>query len=380
VTDRSTSPELLAPRYGAQSLADLMPSVLHALGVPGGRDLLSLRPGRRVAVLLLDGLGWELLCRHPEHAPFLCSLLPAGRTLTAGFPATTATSLASLGTGVPPGVHGMVGYQVRVPGEQRLLNALRWDTSVDPRSWQPERTVFERAAADGVAVTHVAPAGLRDSGLSRAALRGATYAPADTPGERAARTIEALSAGDRTLVYAYSGELDATGHRHGCRSEAWRLQLAHADRLVEQVAQRLPAGATLLVTADHGMVDVPPEGRRDVDAEPALTDGVALLGGEGRARYVYARDGAAVDVLAAWRELLGDVMWVLSREEAVTAGWFGPEVTERTLPRIGDVVAAARGEMAVVATRQEPRESELVGFHGSLTTAEQLVPLLEVTR
>jgi hypothetical protein len=274
----------------------------------------------------------------------------------------------------------MVGYQVRVPGEQRLLNALHWDAHVDPRTWQPERTVFQRAAAHGIAVTHVAPDRLRESGLTNAALRGARYAAAETPGERAARTIEGLRAGDRALVYTYYGDLDATGHRNGCRSDAWRLQLGHVDRLVEQVAERLPAGCTLLVTADHGMVDVSPASRRDVDAEPALTDGVALLGGESRARHVYARDGAAADVLASWRELLGDGMWVLSREEAVAAGWFGRHVTERVLPRIGDVVAAGRGDMVVVASRTEPLESALVGVHGSLTPAEQLVPLLEVAR
>jgi hypothetical protein len=378
VTHGRPAREAPVPRYGEQSLSDLMPSVLCALGVPGEPNVLALEPCRRVAVLLLDGLGWELLCEHPAEAPFLSAHLSGGRTLTAGFPATTATSLASLGTGLPPGAHGMLGYQVRVPGERRLLNALHWDAQVNPRAWQPERTVFERAAADGVAVTHVGSDRLRDSGLTHAALRGAAYTPAETLGERVARTVEALRETGRTLVYTYYGDLDATGHRNGCRSDAWRLQLAHVDRLVEQIAERLPPGATLLVTADHGMVDVAPTARRDVDAEPALTDGVALLGGEGRARHVYARDGAAADVLAAWRGLLGDAMWVLSRDETVAAGWFGPHVSQRLLPRIGDVVAAAHGDVAVVATRQEPLESALVGVHGSLTGAEQLVPLLQM--
>jgi hypothetical protein len=380
VTGRSTPPlSELAPRYGQRSLADLMPSILCALGVSGERDVLGLPACRRVAVLLLDGLGLELLRQHPREAPFLASRLPEALSLMAGFPATTVTSLTSLATGLPPGAHGMLGYQVRVPGQQRLLNALRWDAAVDPWSWQPAPTGFERARDAGVAVTHVAPGRLRDTGLTKAALRGAAYRPADTPGELVVRTIEALHAGDRTLVGAYFGDLDTTGHHTGCRSEAWRLQLAHVDRLVEQLAERLPPGATLLVTADHGMVDVAPERRRDVDTEPALADGVALLGGESRARHVYARRGAAADVLATWRELLVEDMWVLSRADAVAAGWFGPSVPESFLPRIGDVVAAAREDAGVVATRREPLESALVGAHGSLTSAEQLVPLVQVT-
>jgi len=131
----------------------------------------------------------------------------------------------------------------------------------------------------------------------------------------------------------------------------------------------------LHITADHGMVDVAPHDRIDVDEIPELRAGVALLGGEPRARHVYAETGAAPDVLAAWREVLGARAWVASREEAVSAGWFG-EVAGQMAARIGDVVAAPAGPWAVVATRTEPRESALIGMHGSLTTADQLVPQL----
>jgi Type I phosphodiesterase / nucleotide pyrophosphatase len=377
------------PDYGARSLPGLMRSVLRALGVPdderaagdvaAGEADLAVPPSRRIAVVLVDGLGWTLLRRHPAEAAFLSTLLPDAYALSAGFPATTATSLGSLGTGLPPGEHGLLGYQVRVPGQRRLLNALHWDRDVDPMAWQPQPTAYERAARAGVSVTQVAPATLRNTGLTLATLRGATYVAADTPGERVAATLATLRATDRALVGTYYGELDATGHRNGCQSQAWRLQLAHVDRFVEQLAEGLPAGTTLLITADHGMVDVPPQHRFDVDGEPGLTDGVALLGGEGRARHVYTDDGAADDVLAAWQELLGGDAWVLSRDAAVSAGWFGPRVADRFRPRIGDVVAAAQGDAAIVATQREPQESALVGVHGSLTPEEQLVPLLKIT-
>jgi hypothetical protein len=369
----------VAPPYGRSALSDLLPSVLAALDVPDEPDVLGIQPVSRACILLVDGLGSEQLREHADAAPFLASLLATGRVLSAGFPATTATSLASVGTGLPPGSHGMLGYQVRVPGEERLLNALFWDGAVDPRVWQPEPTAFQRATADDVAVTQVAPGKLRNSGLTNAALRGARFAPAETAGERVARSIEALLADERSIVYTYYGDLDATGHRNGCRSDAWQLQLSHVDKLVEQLAARLPAGAALFVTADHGMVDAGSGDRIDVDADADLNEGLLLLGGEARARHVYARPGAADDVVAAWCERLAGRAWVLSREEAVTAGWFGP-VAERILPRIGDAVAAARDHTALVATRREPIESSLVGVHGSLSDAEQFVPLLEVRR
>jgi Type I phosphodiesterase / nucleotide pyrophosphatase len=365
----------LLPGYGESSLADLSESLLASLGVPGARNPLGLAPVSRACLLVVDGLGWELLRTHAAAAPFLAGLMEAGCWLTAGFPATTVTSLGSLGTARPPGQHGLLGYQVRVPATGQLLNALRWDKAVDPVGWQPGPTIFERAAQAGIGAFRIASGAFRLSGLSVAAMRGADYRAAGTPGALVARTASALTEGRRALAMVYTGDLDATGHACGCGSAAWRFQLGHVDRLAEQLAGALPAGAALYVTADHGMVDIPPSQRTDADTLPQLRAGVAVLGGEGRARHVYARPGAAADVLAAWQATLGDTAWTTSRDEAIDQGWFGA-VDSRTVARIGDVIAAARGASAVVATQTEPRESALVGMHGSLTPADQRVPLL----
>jgi Type I phosphodiesterase / nucleotide pyrophosphatase len=366
------------PRYGESTLPDLACSVLASLGVGSEPNPLQLGPADRVCLLVVDGLGWELLREHPAAAPFMSELAVAGRPLAAGFPATTATSLASLGTGRPPGQHGVLGYQVAVPGEHRLLNALRWDQRVDPLVWQPGSTIFERAADAGISSFRVAQSSLARTGLSIATMRGAEILGADTFGALVAEAASALRRSDRVLATVYHGELDATGHVFGSASDAWRYHLGHVDKLAEQLAGVLPPRTALYVTADHGMVDVPPADRIDADAVPGLRAGVALLGGEPRARHVYARPGAAGDVLAAWREILGHRAWVASRDEAIADGWFGP-VDPVLAPRIGDVVAAPAGPAAVVATKAEPRESALIGMHGSLTPADQLVPLLTLS-
>lgn len=363
------------PGYGTHTLAELTESMLASTGVPGAANVLGLEDARRTCLLLVDGLGLDLLLRSRTHAPFLSHLAGPGRWLTAGFPATTATSLGSLGTARPPGRHGLLGYQVLIPGTGRLLNELRWDKSVDPLAWQPGSTIFERAAAAGLPAIRVASGAFRKSGLSEATMRGADYRAAETPGALVAVAAAALAEKPRGLAMVYTGDLDSTGHAWGCESPAWSFQLGHVDRLAQQLAGALPSGTRLYITADHGMVDVPPDRRTDADAIPALRAGVAVLGGEGRMRHVYARRGAAGDVLSAWRETLGDTAWVASRQDAIAAGWFGP-VDERVAGRIGDVVMAARGSSAVVATIAEPRESALVGMHGSLTSADQRVPLL----
>ncbi len=366
-----SAPVPAVPAYGRGSLADLSPSILAALGVPGETDVLGLAPYPRACVLLVDGLGWELLRANAADAPFLSSM--AGRPLAAGFPATTATSLASLGSGRPPGEHGMLGYQVAIPGAGRLINCLRWDDQVDPVTWQPVTTMYERAAAAGVATALVSAGAYRRSGLTRAVHRGARYVPADSLGRLVAGAEQAIREGDRSFVTVYHSELDATGHACGSNSPAWRHHLAFVDVLAQRLVEAMPPDAALYITADHGMTD--PAERVDVDAEPALREGVALLGGEPRARHVYAAPGAAGDVLAAWRDRFDGLAWVMSRAEATEAGLFGP-VAPAMAGRVGDVVAVPYADVAIVATRAEPVESSLIGMHGSLVLAEQLVPLL----
>jgi hypothetical protein len=370
----------IVPSYGAAALADLSSSMLASLDpeAPPAQNVLGLLPARRACLLIIDGLGWELLRDHPAAAPFLSELARNSRPITAGFPSTTVTSLGSICTGQPPGKHGILGYQVAIPGENRLLNGLRWDARVDPLLWQPLPTIYERAAAAGIAAVHVAQGSFRGTGLTVATMRGADFRPADSMGALAAQAATALRENDRAFVTVYHGDLDGTGHVFGVASDAWYNQLAHVDKLAEQLAGALPAGTVMYVTADHGMVDISPEDKFDVDARPELRSGLALLGGEPRARHLYARRGAAADILAAWREVLGDRAWVLSRAEAISEGWFGP-VDAAMTSRIGDVVAAATGALALVATKAEPRESALFGMHGSLTAAEQLVPALAYT-
>lgn len=389
-TDRPdpSPPEFSIPPYGTGSLADLMPSIAGCLGVPGYADLLGLGSAlaevRRVIVLLIDGLGEHNRAEHEDIAPALSALASPIAPIQAARPSTTPVNIASLCTGVAPGEHGIVGFTVAVPGTDRLLTHIDWGEDPDPRQWQPVPTVFERARRSGVAVHAVGPGEFIGSGLTEASHRGCTYRAAVSPGDLAAHALRAAAQGERSLVYAYHGALDLTGHVRGASSLAWRFQLAQADRIVASIMSELAGDSALVVTADHGMLDVEDADKIDLDAvdgEPgaemarALSSGVRLVAGEPRARYVHAAPGAAADVLAAWAAVLGERAWVLSRDQAIAEGHYGPSVPLAHAERIGEVVAWARGGAAFTASRREPGAHRLVGYHGSLTAAELTVPV-----
>jgi hypothetical protein len=379
VSSGSAPRDFVEPAYHQRSLGDVVPAVARALGLGGALRIeaptdLDLAPAPSYVVFLVDGLGATLLDRHAHAAPFLAGLAAAQRPGTAGVPSTTATSLSSLGTGLTPGTHGLVGFTSRVPGTNRLLNHLFWDKRVDPTQWQPHPTAFGLLVAAGASVTVVNKREFKGSGLTTAAHRGATFVGADRVGERIAAVVAAARARP-SLTYVYDGDLDWTGHRYGVASSHWLQQLTMVDAEAEQLRESLPDETRLLVVADHGMVDSPAGSRVDVDEHPVLRDGVALLGGEARFRHLYCSRGAVADVCATWAGFLGDRAEVIAREEAVARGWFGDAAPDM-LPRIGDVVVAAHGDLGIFSSVDFAYETTLVGLHGSLTADEMLIPML----
>lgn len=377
-------PEFLDLTY-AGSLASVLPAVARSLGVsamPGAgsgvEPPFELPPARRAVVVLVDGLGAEQLRRRSGHAPFLRSLASPAPDLTCGFPATTATSLSSLGTGLPPGAHGVVGWQALMPEHDRLLNHLSWDDGPHPETWQPHRTLFQVLEAAGVQVTRIGPGYFDGSGMTRAAQRGGSFAAARSLPERVDAAVAALAAAPRSFVYLYWGEVDKIGHTFGPGSWQWGEEVERTDAALADLASRLPAGTSLTVTADHGMVDAPESERRDLAWEDDLALGIRHLGGDPRVPQPHCEPGAAADVLATWTELLGDSALVASREEAIDQGWFGA-VEERVSARIGDLVVAMRGHATVLDSRDHrPEFLALQGHHGSLTRDEMAIPLLHL--
>lgn len=365
------------PAYGRASIADVVPALAAHLGLPGTSDQWGLPDSERYVLLLIDGLGRRLLEASAAYAPFLHQHLDADRALTSVVPSTTATALTSLGTGLPPGEHGMAGYTFAHPFGTGLLNALSWEQGLSGLDVQPRLTQFERLAKAGVAMASVQPAKFAGTGLTISGLRGGSFRPVTDENDKARRIeqiVDAATSGARALVYAYERALDHTGHGSGWQSPAWQAVLAWIDSFVADLRSALPDDIPLIVTADHGMVDVPRDHRVIVEDEPTLLRGVRLVGGEARFRHLYTAEPDAV--AARWASLLGERAWVRTRAQAVNEGWFG-WLAPALAARFGDVVVASRDDHAVM-TRTFPNELKLVGMHGSLTDAEMAIPLLVV--
>lgn len=371
--DRSQQPTPLVPDYGGACLSGLVPAILGRAGSAPASWLPAPAQGAdQVVLLVLDGLGWEQLAQYRELAPVLGAM--TGGPISSVVPSTTATALTSITTGLSPAQHGVVGYRVRV-GDGQVMNVLRWRAGGDDaRSSVPPATFQPRAAFAATGAPAVTRAEFARTGFTVAHLGGARL-----KGWRVTSTlvveVDRLLQGGEPFVYAYYDGIDKVAHEWGL-GQHYQAELASVDRLVGDLRAVLPAGAALVVTSDHGQVAV---GDALVTLAPDLLSDVALMSGEGRFRWLHAREGTAARLAARARAAYGDLAWVRSRAEMVEEGWFGGSLRPEVERRLGDVALVAHAPVAFLDPA-DTGEIRLVSRHGSLTEAEMLVPLLACQR
>ena len=354
-----------------KSLWQITPSIFNTLGLNTENSLgLAKSAGAREILYLIDGLGLLALEKYRDFAPNL-SAMNSVHQMETSFPATTATSISSIGLGSLPGEHGMLGYTVQVPRSGgRILNSLKWDERVDPYIWQPVSTLFERAVAQNINVTHVAAKRYEDTGFTRAVFRGAKYRGANAHADLITETIAALKE-TPAFVYLYVNDLDVAGHSDGVGSDKWLTALQQVSEFITKVKQLAPVGTRIWVTSDHGMVN---------SEQPVilnhLSDEVALLGGEPRARHIYLHQHAIQDAPARWKDALGDLAQVISKQEAVDTQLFGAATSAQALDRMGDLILIANSDVTLIEPARAVQESAMVGHHGALSDEERLIPFL----
>jgi hypothetical protein len=322
--------------------------------------------------LVLDGLGWHQLCARRRIAPALAEM--TGRPVHSVAPTTTATALTSISTGLPPAVHGVIGYRVRV-GDDEVLNVLRWRTRsgdanhrIVPAEFQPY------PAFAGLPIPVVTRAEFAQTGFTIAHLRGGRLHGWRMASSVAVEVGALLRAGE-PLVYAYYDGMDKIAHEHGFGAH-YDAELRATDTLVAGLLDVLPPGAALVITSDHGQVDV---GDAVVEVDASLNGDIAGMSGEGRFRWLHARPGTTDRLRAAAQAAHGEVAWVRSVEEMEASGWFGGPLSAPARARLGDVALVAHADVAF-GDPDDTGELRLRCRHGSLTPAEVEVPLLCAVR
>jgi predicted AlkP superfamily pyrophosphatase or phosphodiesterase len=357
----------LLPDYDGACVTNVMPALLEPPDTMPDWFPAGVADADQILFLVLDGLGWLQLQERTALAPMLVSM--AGGPISTVAPSTTSTAMTSITTGMTPGEHGVIGYRVSVDGQ--VLNVLRWAVDGrDARAAIPPEKLQPQPAFLGHRPAVVTRADFRTSGFTGAHLDGVRFNGYRVTSSLVVEAGRLLRAGE-PFVYAYYEGIDKVAHEYGLEAH-YDAELRYVDRLVADLAAVLPPGATLVVTSDHGQLHV---GDHIVTLDRDVLDHVSFQSGEGRFRWLHARPGRTGALLDAARAHHADDAWVVTRDQVIDEGWFGPVVTDSARSRLGDVALVAKGTVSFF----DPDDGgpfELVSRHGSLTPAEMLVPLL----
>lgn len=354
-------------------LSEVFTSALASLS--GEQNTLNLPRVKNACVIMVDGLGAHNIRERSGHAPLISSQLKKDGAISCGFPSTTVTSLSSFSTGLSAGQHGMVGYSIVDPDTSQAMNLLSGiKTVAEAQYWQPKRTVAELASEGGFSCIVIGPAEYENSGFSNATMRGAKYRSAKSIQDRFSLAEKLLAEGSGQLIYLYVPELDQRAHAYGSLSSEWSNQLEDLESALRELIRTTRNECGILLTADHGIVDVPKD--RHLYLDEMEIRGLTSVGGDPRVLFLYFDSVPIESVRIQIQQHVGKNAYVATREELLQAGWFG-EAEDFAIRRMPQLFVIAVSRVALYHRDfAKPKSLEMVGQHGSVSSEELSVPLL----
>ena len=313
---------------------------------------------------LFDGLGSHQL----DHPRATALHLARRHDLVAPFPATTTVAMSTLATGTDPISHGTIGHQMWIPKLETVANVLKWryphgeQITVDTTDWLPSPNLWERLRDSGVEAITVQPGDFTTSPLTKALYRGVRFEPVYTEQERIDATIQ-LAAVPNRLIFVYFAEVDFAAHVSGQRSDTYADAIGDVARAWSELQRRMPAGATLIGTADHGHLDFV-ESAKQLIRDAAYRD--LTFFGDPRALYVR---GDADLIAGLARETGADQIDPRTIIAMLGAGVRHPELDAR-MP--DSLLLAPPGSLLI----PPGMDRRLIGYHGGDTPEERSIPLL----
>lgn len=383
---------LTKPDYAGGSIVNLMSAIGLACGAPAHEYAplpnidQRLAEAKRVVLLVIDGLGLELL---ESIAPD--SMLAKQRIgeMTSVYPPTTASAITTYMTGLAPQQHALTGWFMHfrhlgavaavLPFMPRYGTATLSEVGVDIGSVVDCVNFFDTISGESIALM---PREICDSVFSRrlgGRSKRVPYASVDDFSQNLVGMCSGKT--DARFVYAYWSELDRLSHIHGPSGLPVAEHLAMLDRALTPVFDVCEgSGTLLLVTADHGFIDSGADERIDLQDHPGLQEMLSQpLCGEPRTAYCYVRARCAQAFEQYVTEVLADKATLIASEQLIDDGWFGTgEPHAELAARVGDYTLQMKERYTISDQVPGERRIKMNGVHGGTAAAEMYVPLISI--
>jgi len=384
---------MILPDYSGGSIVNLMSSIEQGMGsgfdlYPAARDLpvSELQECDNVILLVVDGLGYDYLST-TGNGSYLHSHLKA--SLTSVCPSTTAAAVPTFLTGVAPQQHGFTGWFTWFREMGSILAVLPFQTrhggcslgqlGFTPGVLSDTETTFHRLKARSHVVM---PERIAKSEFNLAFHDGANICPYQGLGDFF--NVIQRSIGDkqeRDYVYAYWPDFDSLAHSRGIGSPELALHFAEFDEAFGKFIQRMQgAGVRVIVTADHGFIDVPSSCVVQMKDHPELADTMVMpLCGEQRFAYSYVHPGKIERFRQYVDSELSHAIDLYSSSEIIDQGWFGLGAPHSELEsRLGHYSMVMKPGYKIRDRVLGEKPKRHIGVHGGVTPEEMYVPLVVV--
>ncbi len=396
--DGFDSGELVRPFAGSTSLIDVVRACAKTCGVEGvpmsnaSRAIADhLKRSEHLIFVLADGLGIDFIDRLPRDSWLRRH---TRRSIQGTFPPTTPVALTTVATGEYPSSHAITGWWTHLPSLNAPVTVFRNERSTDDVSLDDLGVEFREVcprdplmARMTRQVALVMPSNIVDTPFTRYMAGGnacigygrhaeAAYAIAD-------RIVQASGP---TYTYWYTPYPDTLAHEFGTRDDRVLRSVEDLDvaigKLIASLRER-DVVARIIVTADHGHLDVGGAGHLEVTADdPLLEYLLCPPSGDVRTLYWHVKPGMHHAFKVAFKARFGEWFLLISAADAELEGLFGPErLSDETRVRIGDFICVALGREVLRYTGAPGRERYLAqrSHHSGLSAAEMLVPLIVIS-
>jgi predicted AlkP superfamily pyrophosphatase or phosphodiesterase len=409
VTKKNTNTDFTYPQYRNNCISNIPDTILQIFDenekskhpLENKKRENNVERIKKVVLIVIDGFGFNQFQKYQQDNQFLANLTNKGEVhpLTSVFPSQTTNALTTLNTGLTPQEHGLFEYYIYLK-EAGIVNALRFERigtkksklieqGFDPHLMYSGGNIQRRLQKEGIKTYTHMNASNASLACTKLVFEGSTIMSTYKNSDAIVKLRKNIEQNrDSAYFFVHLETLDTISHEYGPESQEYNAELQAITfllqkELVEKLNPQAAQETLLLLTADHGGVQVAPEetiylslnSESITNAKIGAHRKKIMPTGSPRDIFLHVKEQKLLETKEALIKSIGKKAQVLETQEALQAGLFGVgKPNSDFLTRTGNLLVMPYGRETLWFEHRSGRKIPLRGQHGGLNAEEMWVP------